>query len=421
MEISEDFQVEESFIKEMQSKIDRLEKEIKILKSKEREYKKLEIQLQRAQKMEALATLAGGVAHDFNNILQAILGITQLLLMGKDEGDPDYKKFIQLEMAANKGSELTKQFLTLGRKIENKFYSLDLNSRIKEIKNLLRRTIPKMIHIELHLADNLKRIKIDAGQIEQIIMNLGINARDAMPDGGKLILKTENVTLNNYQYNQFAPFNHEYVLLTISDTGLGMSPEELDHIFEPFYTTKEPDKGTGLGLSMVYAIVKNHGGIIECSSKPGKGTTFKIYFPAANTDDRHSYPREEEGKEEISNGNETILLVDDERTILESVKEVLERYDYQVITAESGEEALSKFSHNSIDMVILDVGMPGMGGIKCLYKLLKINNKARIIISSGYSMSETVNEALKLGAMAFVAKPYRLEEILKTVRNILDA
>jgi two-component system cell cycle sensor histidine kinase/response regulator CckA len=412
--------MKKSLIKEMQTKIEKLEKEIRVLKSKEREFKKLEAQLQQAQKMEALATLAGGIAHDFNNILQTIMGNTQLLLMGKDKGDPDYKKLTQLEMAANKGSELTKHFLTLGKKIESKFSPHDLNRLIKEIKKLLGRTIPKMIEIELQLASDLKMVNVDRGQIEQIVMNLSINARDAMPDGGKLIFNTQNVILNSDEYTKFLHESREYVLLSISDTGSGMSTEEIRHIFEPYYTTKEPGKGTGLGLAMVYAIVKNHRGSIDCLSKPGEGTTFNIYFPVTNSNNRYSKAEEEKGEKEILNGAETILLVDDERAILETGKEMLERYGYHIITAENGEEAISKYSHASVNLVVLDIGMPGMGGLKCLNKLLTINNKAKIIISSGYSMNGRINEALESGAKAFVAKPYRLKEILKTVRKVLD-
>jgi two-component system cell cycle sensor histidine kinase/response regulator CckA len=268
--------------KEIQDKIEKLENEIKLLKLKEEESKKLEVQLHQAQKMEALATLAGGVAHDFNNILQAILGATQLLLLGKNEESPDYKKLIQIETAASKGSKLVGQYLSLGRKVKKKQTCFNLNDLIREIQNLLGRTIPKIISIELDLADDLKGVKFDDGQIDQIIMNLGINARDAMPHGGKLTLKTENIELNNALHSSPHQPSHEYVLLTISDTGIGMAQETVEHIFEPFYTTKESSKGTGLGLSTVKAIVKENGGFIECFSRPDEGTTFKLYFPVAH-------------------------------------------------------------------------------------------------------------------------------------------
>ena len=274
--------MDEYLTKKMQDTIEKLENEIRLLKLKEEENKKLEVQLHQAQKMEALATLAGGVAHDFNNILQAILGATQLLLLGKNEESPDYKKLIQIEMAASKGSKLVGQYLSLGRKVKKKQSYFNLNDRIREMQNLLGRTIPRMISIELDLADYLKGVKFDDGQIDQIIMNLGINARDAMPHGGKLTLKTENIGLNNALHSSPHQPSSEYVLLTISDTGVGMTQETVEHIFEPFYTTKESSKGTGLGLSTVKAIVKENGGFIECFSRPGEGTTFKLYFPVAH-------------------------------------------------------------------------------------------------------------------------------------------
>jgi two-component system cell cycle sensor histidine kinase/response regulator CckA len=414
--------MDESLIKNMQDKIDRLENEVKVLRSQERENRKIEAQLRQIQKMEAFAALAGGVAHDFNNILQAILGATQILLLNKNEGSPDYEKLIQIEKASNKGCQLIRQYLSLGRKVEKKQLYVNLNDRIKEVQNLLRRTIPRMISIELDLTDDLKGIKFDDGQIDQIIMNLGINARDAMLDGGALTLKTENIRLSD------APFfssphqpNREYVLLTVSDTGVGMSQETVEHIFEPFYTTKEPGKGTGLGLSTVKTLINENGGFIECFSRFREGTTFKLYFPVGNTDKEDQEAENESEKAGVINGTETILLVEDEKSVLEAVKEMLENHGYHVITAENGEDAIAQFLGGSIDMVVLDIGMPGIGGIKCLKKILAIENRAKIIISSGYSRDTGVNEALRLGARAFVAKPYLSDEILRTIRKTLDS
>lgn len=413
--------MEEPLARVIFAKIERLEEEIKVLQAKEEEYRQLGEQLRQAQKMEAVATLASGIAHDFNNILQAILSTAQLILMRKSKDDRDYKKLMQIETAANKGSKLASQLLTLGRKTDHASYALNLNSRIKEITNLFRRTFPRMIGLELDLAADLKRINVAGDHIDQIIMNLGINARDAMPEGGKIILKTSNVISNNGSPPQSFHHNRDSVLLTVSDTGCGMSPETVEHIFEPFYTTKGPGKGTGLGLSTVKSIVTDNLGSIECSSTPGKGTTFKICFPVAHTGRRYAKGQRKRGKQEALNGVETILLVDDERAILTSGKEMLEGYGYRVKTARKGEEALAKYARGSIDLVVLDISMPEMGAIECLNKLLAIDSKAKVIITSGNSVDNKVKEALKSGGMAFMAKPYGLKEMLKTVRKVIDA
>ena len=407
----------------MKEKLDRLEEEIKILRVKMIEQGKLEDQLRQSQKMEALANLSAGIAHDFNNILQSILGYTQIALLKKTNDDPDLRIFNKIEICIAKGNELTKQFLTFGRKIEPKFTPLNLNHKINEINKLLRRTIPRMIEIDLMLSDDLKMINADSGQIEQILMNLSINARDAMPNGGKLIFKTKNILLGDKQPLTFTRLKtqpHEYLLLTVSDTGVGMPSKTMGKIFEPFFTTKERGKGTGLGLSMVYSIVKNHNGFIDCSSKDGEGTTFSIYFPILNPDRIQSNSIEQNRKGKIPGGNETILFIDDESELLNLGKEMLEKFGYRVIIAETGEDGINKYSHNTIDLVILDIGMPGMGGIKCLQQLLSIDKKAKVLISSGYSLNGRVEEALALGVKAFLAKPYTVNELLEIMRVVLN-
>ena len=404
---------------DLQTRIINLEKEIETLSLHEGEYKQMAEQLKRSQKMEALATMAGGIAHDFNNILQTVLGNAELLLLRKHEDDRDYKKLIQIQQAATKGSELSRQFITLGRKADNKSKYINLNAQIIETADLLKRTVPKMISIKSVLADDLKRVKVDAGQIEQIIINLAINARDAMPDGGELKFLTDNASLN--KGGLYAKAGRQYVLLKVSDTGLGMPEEVKEHIFKPFYTTKEPGKGTGLGLSTVKNIIEDNGGFIECVSVPNKGTTFDIYLPVADSNTIPVKAKKKIGTEHPLNGPETILLVDDDSSILDIGEEMLGKYNYQVIIARSGEEAIHKYSNSSIDIVMLDVGMPGMGGLKCLDELLRIDSKARVIISSGYTINGSVKKALNAGALAFVAKPYRFQEALKTVRGVLDA
>lgn len=259
-------------------RIRELERELQELRSKLLESHRLEEQLIQAQKMESLANLAAGIAHDFNNILQSILGYTQLAL---SEKETDRETFRQIEKIVVKGRELTEQFMTFGRKRLPSFSSLDLNQKIRDVMSLLRRTIPGMIDIELDLSHDLKEIHADSSQIEQVLMNLGINARDAMPQGGRLIFKTRYVRIEgNHPLLSGGAGEKEYALLSVTDTGCGIAPENIKRIYEPFFTTKAKGQGTGLGLAMVYAMVKNHGGFIDCSSRLGEGTAFSLYFPA---------------------------------------------------------------------------------------------------------------------------------------------
>lgn len=388
----------------------------------EREIKKLNKQMLQAQKMEAVGTLAGGIAHDFNNLLQGILGYAQILIMPRDESDPDIASLRQIEKAANRASELTRQLLTFSRKVESKPRPVNLNQEVQEVEKLLKRTIPKMIEIELHLEEGLETINADPSQLEQVIMNLGVNARDAMPEGGKLLLETENVFLDEgYCRDHLGARPGKYVLLTISDTGFGMDKDTLEHIFDPFFTTKEVGKGTGLGLAMVYGIVKSHEGYIMCYSEPGQGTTFKIYLPAieGNTEDRVSEQKEKTMPE---GGNETILLVDDEQLLRDIGKDMLEQFGYTVIVAQDGESALELYreKEKDISLIILDLIMPGMGGKRCLEKLLTMNPGIKVVIASGYSINGHGKDALEAGARAFVSKPYELKQMLRVVRKVLD-
>ena len=391
-------------------------------KQAEKEKSNLQAQLQQAQKMEAIGTLAGGIAHDFNNILQAISGYTEILLMGKEESDPDHAKLTIIEKAALRASDLTKRLLIFARKVEIKLRPVDLNDEITQVYKLLNRIIPKMVTIELQLSNNLKVINADPLQLEQIILNIGINARDAMPDGGKLIVETKNVILDElYCKTHLGSTPGEYVLLTVSDTGHGMEKEILEHIFEPFFTTKESGKGTGLGMAMVYSIVKSHGGYITCYSEPSQGTAFKIYFPVLKHGELE-LGKEQREDEKIIGGSETILIVDDEETILNFGHEILERYGYAIIKAGSGEEAIElyKAEKKNIDLVILDMGMPGMGGHQCLRQLFQIDPQVKIIISSGYPATGKVRETLESGAAGFIGKPFQVRDVLKIIRKVLD-
>jgi len=276
-----------------------------------------------------------------------------------------------------------------------------------------------MIEIELKLTENPKIINADASQCEQVLMNLSINSENAMGKNGKLTIKTKNVVLNpDHPLTLLNPSSPEYLLLTVSDTGHGMSPKTIDHIYEPFFTTKE--EGTGLGLSIVYSIVKDHGGFIESDSNVGKGTTFRIYFPVLNRDVEPKKNKEPKKTDKSLYGDESILIVDDEEAVLKVSKEMLARNGYTVITAKNGEEGIIRYSENFPDLVLLDVDMPGIGGIKSLQEMMSVDSKAKVVIMSGYSEDGNIEEAKILGAKAFLQKPYHITELLNTVRGVLD-
>jgi two-component system, cell cycle sensor histidine kinase and response regulator CckA len=389
-------------------------------KKSEQERESLQRQLLQAQKMEAIGTLAGGIAHDFNNLLQAILGYAELLLMKKEPKDPDRKKLEVIQHAARDGADLVARILTFSRKSESKARPMDLNDEIRRVEQLLRRTLPKMIRIDLLLADDIRIIDADPAQIEQVILNLGVNAQHALPEGGRLIIETSNVSLSDESASTHLgakPGN--YVLLTVSDTGLGMPPEVLDRIFEPFFTTKTNGEGTGLGLAMVHGIVAQHGGYIRCYSEPGVGTSFKMYFPVSSAELRSDLALTGEMP---ASGSETVLLVDDDDRVREMARQVIEMGGYTVLVARSGEEALVKYMDRKgeISLVILDLIMPGMGGKVCLEEILRIDPDARVIVTSGYSSDAVTHHKKGSGARGFIIKPYDAKRILEAIRKVLD-
>jgi two-component system, cell cycle sensor histidine kinase and response regulator CckA len=381
----------------------------------------LEKQLVQAQKMEAIGTLAGGIAHDFNNLLQIILGYSELVLLDQTEKDRRHQELQAIRQAASRGGDLVKQILTFSRRVETNPRPINLNAEVKQAQKLLVRTIPKMIDIQLLLADDLKIINADPGQIEQILLNLAVNAQHAMPEGGKIVIQTENTILDTeYCETHLDVKPGEYALLTVSDTGHGMEKGVLDHIFEPFYSTKTPGEGTGLGLAMVFGIVKGHGGHVECYSEPDEGATFRIYLPALEAVERNDV---ETSQEMPAFGTETILLVDDEALIIELGKRILSRAGYTVLTASKGKEALEVYRsrRDEISLVILDLIMPEMGGKQCLEEILRIDPEARVLIASGYAAESLPRETTVGGAVGFIRKPYKMEEMLRVIRKVLDA
>jgi len=378
-------------------------------------------QLFQAQKMEAVGTLAGGIAHDFNNLLTIMQGYTELVLVDMDGKSPGFPELQAVMHAAGRGAELVKQILTFSRKVETSFRPTNLNREVQKAQELLSRTIPKMISVQLNLANDLKYVNADPGQMEQVIVNLAVNAKDALPDtGGKIVIETRNLYLDDEycrMHIEARPGHH--VLLSFWDSGEGMAKEVLDHIFEPFFTTKKPGEGTGLGLAMVFGIVKGHGGHVTCQSKPGAGTTFNVFLPAIVEKERTPVSAT---LQMPAFGSETILVVDDEEVIRELGRRLLTRAGYKVLTAGTGTEALEIYrsQREEIALILLDLIMPEMGGKQCFEKLLKLDPNVKVLFASGYSADTVIEESSQGAAKGFVAKPFDIKKFLKTVRDVLD-
>jgi PAS domain S-box-containing protein len=381
----------------------------------------MEAQLMQASKMEAVGTLTGGIAHDFNNIIQAIMGYNQLMISGRSGNQTDMLYLNRIGELIQRSRELVKQLMLFSGKVETLSTVININDEIKSMQNLLMKSIPKMMEIKTNLDDKIFPINADSTQIGQIIMNLVINARDAMGDNGTINISTKNLSLQ--KKTTISGLNipsGNYIEFSVADTGCGMEKDVVQRIFEPFFTTKEAGKGTGLGLAVVHGIVKNHDGFIYCESEPDKGTTFKIIFLASTSG---KPPQKiEEQPQQSPYGTETILFVDDEPNILEIGKETLSSYGYEVVTAENGEQALEVYNaqKNKISLVIMDLNMPGMGGKRCLIDLLTINNNAKVLMTSGYSIPQQTRDLIKVGAAGFINKPYKPDELLLKIRRILD-
>jgi two-component system, cell cycle sensor histidine kinase and response regulator CckA len=384
------------------------------------ETKNLREQLMRAQKMEAIGTLAGGIAHDFNNLLQVVVGYSQLMINNPALPDQFKRGIESIHKVALNGADLVGRLLTFARKTESSVEPLNLNDKIIQIRELLERTIPKMIQIELRLSKDPMLVNADPSQVEQIIMNLAVNAGHAMPVGGNLVIETQSVNIDKaYCLDHVEAIPGRYVLLSVSDTGTGIDKKTLERIFEPFFTTKGPGIGTGLGLSMVYGIVKQHGGHITCYSEPGAGTTLKIYFPAIDSEVKSEKPMD---LVDPKMGTETILLVDDNESVRDLGEEMLLEYGYRVITASNGREALQIYSseRENISLVILDLFMPEMGGKECLRALLRMDPKVRVLLVSGFTQNGEIRDALDSGARGFIGKPVDIPKFLEEIRKIID-
>ncbi|UCF93053.1 MAG: PAS domain S-box protein [Desulfobacterales bacterium] len=378
--------------------------------------KKMERQLQYAHKMEAVGTLAGGIAHDFNNLLMTIQGYASLLLFDLDATHPNYEILQNIETAVERGAKLTKQLLGYARKGKYQVKPFNLNRLVEETADTIGRT-KKEITIRRELAQDLFGIQADQGQMEQVLLNVCINACDAMPDGGELVFKTANVTEADMQGRLYEPKPGDYVRLTISDTGIGMDKATQERVFDPFFTTKEIGRGKGMGLASVYGIIKSHGGYIDVESEKEQGTSFFIHLPASD----QKFQSGVGPAEPLMEGSGTILLADDEKMVLDIGAKLLERLGYTVLKAGNGAAALEIYQKNQgrIAMVILDMIMPGMNGGAVYDRLKAINPHVKVLLSSGYSINGQATEILQRGCDGFIQKPFSLHKLSVKLREIL--
>ncbi|MBI5376920.1 MAG: response regulator [Candidatus Schekmanbacteria bacterium] len=385
------------------------------------EKRKLEEQLRQAQKMEAIGQLAGGIAHDFNNILSAIIGYGNLLEMKMKSDNPLKVNVNHILESAERAASLTHSLLAFSRKQIIEMKHVNLNEVIKRVDKFLARIIGEDIDLSMKLSETSLNIMADAGQIEQVLMNIAANARDAMPQGGKLSIETESVELDEifikaHGYGE----KGNYALISVSDTGIGMDEKTQKKIFEPFFTTKETGKGTGLGLSIVYGIIKQHNGYINVYSEPGQGTTFKIYLPAITA-------KEEEKQTAIiqpvmPTGSETILVAEDNETVRELMSSMLETFGYKVMTADDGQDAIIKFTEDKdkIDLVILDLIMPKKNGREAYNAIKKIKPAMKFIFMSGYTADKIYKDGYLEEGSNYILKPFSPRDFLIKVRDVLD-
>ncbi len=380
--------------------------------------KLFEAQVLHAQRLESIGTLASGIAHDLNNVLGPVLMVAELL-QEKIADQRSQQLLAELKNSAKRGANLVKQVLSFARGIEGQRTILQVRHLLLEIQQIAKWTFPKSIKIYTDISPTLWTVYADATQLHQVLMNLVVNARDAMPDGGTLSICAENLFIDeNYARMNLEATVGPYSVMTVSDTGTGMSPEILERIFEPFFTTKEVGKGTGLGLSTVMGIIKSHGGFVKVYSKVGQGSKFKVYLPAVED----TQTQQPEDLELLAGHGEWILVVDDEAPIREITKITLEKHNYKVLTANDGIEAIALYAQHKheINTVLLDMMMPEMDGLTTIRTLQKINSQVKIIAVSGLASSEKVTAAMGIGVKTFLPKPYTTQELLKTINGVLN-
>ncbi|MEH2408838.1 hybrid sensor histidine kinase/response regulator [Nostoc sp.] len=384
------------------------------------EKKHLEAQLFRAQRLESIGTLASGIAHDLNNILTPILAGAQLLPLKFPDADKRTRHLLEiLEINARRGADLVKQVLSFARGVEGKRITLQLKHLIVEVAKILKETFPKSIEISTDVPQDLWMVSGDSTQLHQVLMNLCVNARDAMANGGSLSISGENLLIDqNYARRNLEAKEGSYTVITVSDTGVGIPKEILDRIFEPFFTTKDVGQGTGLGLSTVLGIIKSHGGFVNVYSERGSGTSFKVYLPAVGGMETFS---PEDLPPQTGNG-ELILVVDDETAIQEITRTSLETHNYKTLIASDGIEAIALYAKNmdKISVVLMDIMLPSLDGLTAIRTLQKINPQVRIIASSGLMSDNKLSAVAAIGVNTFLSKPYTVNELLLSLQKILS-
>jgi PAS domain S-box-containing protein len=375
----------------------------------EEEHKKLELQLRHSQKMEAIGTLAGGIAHDFNNILMNIQGNVSLMMMDIDPADPFYENLKKIEESVENAANLTRQILGFAR--AGKYYpkETDINELVEKTSNLFSRA-RKEINIHTNHQENVWPVKVDQSQMEQAFLNIYVNAWQAMPSGGDLYIAIKNIVINETYITSFPVQFGRYVMISITDTGIGMDEETRQRIFDPFFTTREIGRGAGLGLASVYGIIKNHGGFITVYSEKGKGSTFNIYLPASEKLKKDDEKKETESR--IS-GTGTILFVDDEKMIVDVGRAILKKLGYTVIAANAGKEAVDIYEKNrdKVDLVILDMIMPDMSGSEVFERIRSINPDVKVLLSSGYAIDGQAAGIMEKGCNGFIQKPFNVKKL----------
>jgi signal transduction histidine kinase/CheY-like chemotaxis protein len=382
----------------------------------------LQGQFQQSQKMEVVGRLAGGVAHDFNNLLTVILGSCDFLLRDLPADDPGRLDVEQIRSTGERAANLTRQLLAFSRKQILQPTTLDLNAVLTNTEKLLRRLIGEDVALSVCYGQDMSLIKADQGQLEQVVMNLAVNARDAMPKGGRLAIETRDLRLSDAQtlMRDVAVPPGRYALLTVEDTGTGMSPETLEHVFEPFFTTKGLGKGTGLGLATVYGVIKQSGGFIDIQSGLGRGTTFKIFLPVAPDSDLKAAPERADGRPEerpAGASRNTILLVEDETTVRRLIRRILVNAGYAVLEAASAQEAL-ELSGKDFDLVLTDIVLPDVSGVELTAKLQKMR-PIQALYMSGYTESPNILDILAQPGNRFLQKPFTTKALLDMIQDIL--
>jgi nitrogen-specific signal transduction histidine kinase/CheY-like chemotaxis protein len=381
------------------------------------ERENLRAQLVQAQKMEAIGTLAGGVAHDFNNLLMGIQGRTSLIMLETDRFHPSFEHLQEIENCIQKAAKLTKQLLGFARGGKYEIKPTDLSELVENSVHMFGRT-RKDITIFKKYEEKLRPAAVDQSQIEQVLLNIFINAWQAMPEGGDLYIQTKNEILYENFVRAYGVAPGKYIKISIRDTGIGMDEKTMNRVFDPFFTTKKKERGTGFGLASAYGIIKNHNGIITVESAKDKGTTFHVYLPASDK----PVIEEQKYEQKFSVGSETVLLVDDETMIIDVSVQMLKKMGYDVLTANNGREAIEIFKQNNdrVAIVILDLIMPGMGGGEVYERLKEIDSNVKVLLSSGYSIDGQAAEILNRGCDGFIQKPFKLNELSYKLRELIS-